>query len=93
MATSAVTFYEVDGTAWGSERVLCPWCLGALGGSQAPRGRGRVWVVASLPPDEDEPRVCWDCERPQHGYWSQFERWVGEAVEGEHRALAEPVPF
>jgi hypothetical protein len=67
---------------------LCPACLRGweLGGR-------RLRVAADLPPDEDEPRSCSDCERPQLGYWSQFERWAAEWDEGVRLAGAEGPPF
>jgi hypothetical protein len=90
VGAQALTFYEVELFLPGylSLRVVCPACLRGW-----EFGGRRLRVAAELPADEDEPRTCSNCERPQLGYWSRLERWAAEWDAGVRLAGAEGPPF
>jgi hypothetical protein len=91
----ALTFYEVEvfGPPHDGLWMLCPTCLRQFERDVEARGLGSLRIEGSLLPNEEHPRECSNCERPQLGYWSQLERWAAGWDEGAREALAGDPPF
>ena len=97
MASSdeAVTFYtvEVFGPPHDGVWTLCPSCLRGFERDLGAAGAARPRLEAALPPNQERPRRCSHCERPQLGFWAETERRAAGWAEGERLALDEDSPF